>query len=246
MAQQDLTAFVNTFNDSGSGLFKDNVIKAIGADDSRTLVQNIADSFLNLVDGGTIEGFVNIGTTGTVPISATNMTSKIATNSTSGSTINAIFYVEQTVGTTGSPQGVEGYVETSNPSGTVVLSIATIGNLEHSGAGTVSYGRSVQAGGILSGAGIITDLVGLFSTFAITGSGTITTYYGCYLEAPSAGGGTITNRYGVYSADANARNYFAGDMTIAGDRINVAGLPTSSAGLASGDLWVNSGVLTRA
>jgi hypothetical protein len=149
---------------------------------------------------------------GTPPISAINVSSGWSSSSGSGSSLNGMFYVDQTVATTGGPQGVEGYVETSNPSGSVVLSIGTIGNLEHSGAGTLSFGRGVQSSGILSGSGTITDMSGFFSAYAITGTGTITTYYGAYLETPTAGSGTITNRYGLYSQDPNAINYFGGSI----------------------------------
>lgn len=50
MAQQGRTAFENGFNDSGTGLFKDNTAGDIGANDVRTLVENLTDSFLNLTD----------------------------------------------------------------------------------------------------------------------------------------------------------------------------------------------------
>lgn len=156
-------------------------------------------------------GPVTIGS-GTSPITPKNLLSLHSSSASSGAILGGIFYVDQTVATSGSAQGTEGYVKTSNATGSVTLSIGTIGNLEHSGAGTLATARSIQGGGVLSGNGTITSLSGLYSTYAITGAGTITTYYGAYLDAPSAGSGTITNRYGLYSADANAINYFAGSL----------------------------------
>lgn len=213
MAQQDKTTFENTFNDSSTGLFKDNTSKDIGANDSRTLVTNIKDSFLNLVDGGTVIGFVQLGNTGTVPIVAVNLVSKNQTNSSSGAKLNGIFYIDQTAATTGSAQGVEGYVKTSNATGTVVMGIGAVGNIEHSGAGTLSYARPVQAGGIVSGSGTVTEWAAFYAQpLAITGSGTVTNVFGIYLDTASAGSGTITNRYGVYQVDTNAVNLFNGKI----------------------------------
>lgn len=221
MAQQDKTTYENTFNDSSTGLFKDNTGKDIGANDSRTLVTNTKDSFLNLVDGGTVIGFVQLGNTGTVPIVAINLVSKNQTSSVSGAKLNGIFYIDQTVATTGSAQGVEGYVKTSNATGSVVLAIGTIGNIEHSGAGTLDFARSIQAGGIVSGSGTVDEWVGVYvQPVAITGSGTINSVYGIYLDTASAGGsGTITDRYGVWQNDPSAGNVFLGVAVIGGSTI---------------------------
>lgn len=239
--KQDRTTFENTFNDPSTGLFKDNIVREIGADDSRTLVENLTDSFLNLVDGGIVEGFTQFGTTGTVPITAQNIVSKKSSNAATGSILNAIFYIDQTVATTGGGQGVEGYVKSSNSTGTIVLNIGAVGNLEHSGSGTLQYGRCVQGGGIVSGSGTITDLAGFFSTFAITGSGTITTYYGLYLETPSEGGGTITNRYGVYSQDPDAINFFAGSVHLgSASQIGTATLAAGTVTVSNANVTSNS------
>lgn len=202
MAQLNGTDFLAKW----ATLFADNTTGDISAEDMRDFRQDITDSFLNSVTP------VTIGTAAGTAITPSNVNSGKSSTSATGNTLNGMFYVDQTVATTGGPQGVEGFVETSNSSGTVVLSIGAVGNVQHSGAGTLSYGRSVQAGGILSSNGTITDLSGLFSTYAITGSGTISTYYGAYLETPSAGSGTITNRYGLYSQDPNAINYFGGSI----------------------------------
>lgn len=234
MAQQDKTTFENTFNDPTTGLFKDNTSKDIGADDARTLVENVTDSFLNLTDGGTIAGPVTIGTTSTVTHVPTNLQSKVEKATATGSNLNAIFHIEQSVATTGGSQGVAGYAKSSNPTGTVVLNIGAVGDIEHSGAGTLQYARCVQAGGIVSGNGTVTEYVGFYAQpVAITGgSGVVTTVYGIYLDTAVAGTGTITNRYGVYQADPAASNFFAGN------KLGVFGAtpvtqPTTGSGAAS-------------
>jgi hypothetical protein len=62
---------------------------------------------------------------------------------------------------------------------------------------------------------------------------------------------TLTNRWGIYQASPNDKNYFAGKTIIGTSNtlggatsFKVTGLPTSSAGLSTGDVWNNSGVLT--
>jgi hypothetical protein len=171
------------------------------------------------------------GTTASVAGAAdTRVLAVKSTSAATGSVLTGLFETQQTVATTGGPQGLEGYIYTNNPTGAVVLGIGTIGNVHHNGAGTLSYGRAIQGGGVLSGNGTITDMSGLFSTFAITGSGTIGTYYGAYLEAPTSGGGTITNRYGLYSADGNAVNYFAG-------KVGIGGAPTAALDVWSGNVF---------
>jgi hypothetical protein len=145
----------------------------------------------------------------------TRLSSILTTNSSSGHTLNGMFRANQTAATSGSIQGVEAYTKTSNATGTVTLAIGHVGNGEHSGAGTVTWMRSVQGGGI-SGAGTVTNWAGLYSQpGAITGTGTITNLYGVYLADPTQGAGTITNRWGVYSADDSATNYFAGFVRLA-------------------------------
>ena len=59
---------------------------------------------------------------------------------------------------------------------------------------------------------------------------------------------TITNGWGIYQEGASDDNYFAGKVLIGtatpgGSPVRISGLPTSSAGLSSGDLWNNGGVI---
>jgi hypothetical protein len=120
--------------------------------------------------------------------------------SSSGHVLNAAFKSTQTVASTGSLQGVEGYVETANATGNVGFSIATIGNAEHSGAGTISSLRGVQAGTIISGSGNVDGATSLFVAGPnISGSSTVALAQGIYISASTAGGsGTITDYYGIY------------------------------------------------
>lgn len=138
------------------------------------------------------------------------------TFSASGTNLSGSFRGNQTAANAGgSIQGVEGYVKTSHGSGDVALCIGAVGNVEHSGAGTITGVRSIQAGGIYSGAGTISGWAAFYAQpVSITGSGTITSVYGLYLDTPSVGSGTITNRYGLYSADASAQNHVAGQLDI--------------------------------
>jgi hypothetical protein len=61
----------------------------------------------------------------------------------------------------GGPQGLEGYVYLSHPTGTTRLAIGTIGNVEVAGTGDVQEVRSLQAGGVLTGRGRVGRWTGL-------------------------------------------------------------------------------------
>lgn len=160
---------------------------------------------------------LQVGATVTLPITPVNIASNYASSTTTGSTINSLFFTTQTVGTTGGPQSVEGYTKTTNSSGTVVLSLGTIGNTEHAGLGTVTTMRSVQAGGISTAGGTITEHISFYGGFAITaGAGVCTRHYGLFLATASAGGGTITSRFGVYQEDPLAENAFGGTTSLNG------------------------------
>ena len=71
------------------------------------------------------------------------------------------------------------------------------------------------------------------------------------LDDYGTGNLSITNRWGIYQASPLDNNYFAGKTIIGPSNavggatsFKVTGLPTSSAGLSTGDVWNNSGVLT--
>lgn len=163
---------------------------------------------------------LTIGSTGTPPITPVNFISRKVNDSASGAKLNGIFYLEQSVATSGSAQGVEGYVKTSNPTGAVVLAIGVVGNIEHSGAGDLDYARPVQSGGIVSGNGTVTEWAAFYAQpVAITGGGVVENVFGLYLDIADAGGGTINNRYGVYQLDPNAVNLFKGLVLVGGTSI---------------------------
>jgi hypothetical protein len=151
----------------------------------------------------------------------------LSSESETQSRLCAFFHTVQSRPTSGGPQGVEGYIYTSNNEGSVKLGIATIGNIEHAGSGNMTYARSLQAGGIVSGNGTIHNLYGLFSTFAITGNGTIDKYYGAYLEPVYAGKGRVNTRFGFYAADPLAMNFFAGSVGIGKEPSSAFALETA-------------------
>jgi hypothetical protein len=80
---------------------------------------------------------------------------------------------------------------------------------------------------------------------------TIDNYYGLVLNdsAEYSATLTVTNRWAIYQDGASDNNYFKGKVVIGSTNtvgvspLNVKNLPTSSTGLASGDIWSNSGVL---
>lgn len=153
---------------------------------------------------------------------------------TSGAGLIGLFRGNQTVGTTGSIQGVEGYVKSSNATGTVALSIGVIGNIEHSGVGTLTFGRGVQGGAVLSGSGTVTSVTAFYAApVNITGTGTAITSYAFYAAAAVSGTGTIINRYGAYFLDAAAINYFQGKVQVG----TIGGVATTLTGRdASGNI----------
>jgi hypothetical protein len=80
-------------------------------------------------------------------------------------------------------------------------------------------------------------------------TGIVTNYYGLFLETLTVGAtGTITNRWGIYAPDAAMNHYFNGKLLIGTttsgtSKVRIVGLPTSSAGLVSGELWNDAGVV---
>jgi len=149
--------------------------------------------------------------------------------------IGGFFEAEQTVSGTNSVQGVEGYTKVSHSSGSITLAIGTIGNIELASTGTLAIARSLQAGGNTSLAGTITEWDGVYVNFANSASAAITSAYGLYVDTFPSG---VTNKWGIFIADSSVKNKIRGGMSM-------PDLPTSSAGLSSGDFWVNGNVVTR-
>lgn len=144
-------------------------------------------------------------------------TSKLGTSvvvnsaNASGAYIGAHVEIQQSVATTGSVQGTEGYAVTAHPSGTVTLALGAIGNIEHAGAGTLTTAKGVGGGVVLSGSGTITDA----HCFDVAGgnrklggaTGTMTNYVGYYCGDLSTSG--ATNNYPVDCANAIRADYSA-------------------------------------
>lgn len=80
---------------------------------------------------------------------------------------------------------------------------------------------------------------------------TITNYYGLILNDSTeySASLTATNRWAIYQDGASDNNYFKGKVVIGSTNtvgvspLNVKNLPTSSAGLSSGDIYSSAGVL---
>jgi hypothetical protein len=131
------------------------------------------------------------------------------TNATNFRIVDAT-YIEQQVATTGSAQGIEGYANTTHPSGTVALLIGTIGNVEHGSVSTLTEQRGVQAGVVISNSGNGTDAECFFAAPSGrigSGTGTFTNGYGLRVGLFGSG---FTNKFSVYSSDSTAKMFQAG------------------------------------
>lgn len=89
--------------------------------------------------------------------------------------------------------------------------------------------------------GTITTLAGFHYDLTNNhASSVITNSYGIYLSTP-VNSGTITNHYGIYLANqtvaGSTLNYA---IYSAGGKVGFVGLPTSAAGLSTGDIWVDA------
>lgn len=71
MAQQNKATFEGTFNDPTTGLYKTNTTGAIGSDDQRTAIENIADSVPFTLDDSYTWPFPKANTAGTNTYTAT-------------------------------------------------------------------------------------------------------------------------------------------------------------------------------
>lgn len=134
--------------------------------------------------------------------------SAIATNGTSGFSLNAYIYTDQNVGTSGSVQGIEGHTYTSHTSGTVALSMGVIGNVDNAGTATTTEMQAVRGGCQIHGSGGGTDASCYIATLTGrvgAGSGTYTNGYG--LKVGTAGSG-FTNVWGIHSAPGSGGNHY--------------------------------------
>lgn len=135
---------------------------------------------------------------------------KFETSDTSNFNLVGHFLARQKVATTNSIQALEGYAVTTNPSGTVALSIGTIGNVEHDGAGTVTWAVSLGGGGYFN-AGAVTNWAS-HKTGATGGSVVPTNAYGLYV-----GSLVGTNKWALWADTEGIR--FGASLTHAGNKI---------------------------
>jgi hypothetical protein len=145
-------------------------------------------AFLRATDGTTLTGSALPATAilGAVVV--------VASAVTTGAILGGVVHVKQTAANpTGSAQGFEGYVNSANPTATTShLMFGLIGNVEHSGAGTLDEARGTTGGVVLSGSGTLT----LAKGFDVAGgskkvggaTGTIGTYVGYHCGDLSTSG----------------------------------------------------------
>jgi hypothetical protein len=97
----------------------------------------------------------------------------------------------------------------------------------------------------------VSQNLGFYRPSAATGILTITNAYSLLINDLNdyGTGFTLTNRWGIYQNGASDNNYFKGKViigstdTVGVSPLNVKNLPTSSAGLATGDIWNDAGTL---
>jgi hypothetical protein len=126
--------------------------------------------------------------------------------------------------------GVTGTAVYSTTYAQTVASAFTLGTINHYHAnqGVFGAGSTVQ---IQNGFLVNAALIGATNNYGFRG------------QIP-----TGSNRWNLYM-DGTASNYLAGNLllgttTNGASKLRVVGLPTSSAGLSSGDVWNNLGILT--
>lgn len=159
---------------------------------------------------------LKIGASTSTPVTEANimgLSVKCATNNGADFRITGFFKAEMQANTVWSIQALEGYALTTNPSGSVAISIGTIGNVEHNGAGTVTDARAIQAGVILT-SGTITRGIGVYVAPPARVAGTFSTAYGIYIDAQNTAG--ISASYAIYSAGPS-RSYVAGNVLVGED-----------------------------
>jgi hypothetical protein len=128
--------------------------------------------------------------------------------------------------TASSRSGFASVVSVTHTTGTVSLVAGNVSNVTVSGSG-----------------GTTTDALGL-ATIVNRSNGSITNARGLYvIGLPTTG---VTNNYGIYVAAISGASSVNYAIYTAGGQINFQGLPVSSAGLAAGTLWNNSGVINVA
>lgn len=172
--------------------------------------------------------------------------SSVTNDQATGTYLHGHIQTKQTVATTGTIQGLETWTWASHTSGTVVGVFGLLGNCAVSGVGGTTTNVVCLTGGVVVSGGTVTQVKGVNSGSTVDGaSSVVTNMYGLYSKAPIvSNSGTITNNYGLYIENMNAGTTINYAIKTNGGKVNFLSLPTSSAGLSTGDVWSNAGVLT--
>lgn len=133
------------------------------------------------------------------------------------------FNVRADTAATSGPQALEGFAYLNHTSGTTSLALATIGNIQHDGAGgTITEARAFT-GNVLSLNTGNTTTAKIFAAGGIGrqggATGTTTTGYLFHGSTFLAG---VTNQWGVYIEDLDARNFFGGKVHLGIDTDNAS------------------------
>lgn len=167
---------------------------------------------------------------GTVTVSAGG--AAITGNSTVTGTLTATATNETRV--------IRGELTSSASAAATRTSLIGIINVTHTSGtldGCIGVSSVVQGSG--SG-GTTTFLAGISSSVS-PGTSTVTAAYGAFISV--SGSATTVDQYGVYISAAGSPSGVNYALYTAAGRINFQGLPTSSAGLATGTLWNDSGTI---
>ncbi len=129
--------------------------------------------------------FLDFTTTkaGSAPADAAigRLDARFKTSSATQFHVTGLFYGEQDTATTHSIQGVEGYALCSHGSGTVALAIGVPGNVQLTGAGTLTAGRGLQ-GGIVVSAGTLVSGMAVYAAPSTVAGGAPTNGCGPYVD----------------------------------------------------------------
>jgi hypothetical protein len=195
-----LTSFILSYGSITSGTTKAYTLP--NANGTFALTSDLTNGSNVSFGIGAFSGLLSLGTGDVTNMpTPTNALGVFTSSASSGANISAIFRGNQTAATTGSMQGVEGYVKASHTSGTVAAIIGAIGNIEVNGAGgTTTWARSVQGGGVIT-AGSVPNWARFYAS---AGSGTATNNYSLFAE--TGAGGLYINDASTFVSTVTAAN----------------------------------------
>lgn len=218
-----------SLGDAGSGhtrklIFKDKTNTTTYASFSDTQVLFTPPVVVGIDPGGTTLLRVSDGTASPFA-EALGFNLAITSISTSGSITAALQRLTQSVASSGFVVSIVAETQAIHTTGTITTVVGLLGTTDITGVGgTTTWSRGVEGSGACHTGTTVTNHASIYSGAPGTG-GTLVNVYGLYIEAISQG---------------SALNYAIKSL---GGRIGFVSLPTSAAGLASGDLWNNSGVV---